>query len=99
MQEGANLSFDYYGEEDEDSSDASQITTNLEIINLTPVDTDQEVWTTMKQKFVLHAVQPGLVAVPAAETEEIVEESARDDLDFNVHEISSMSTTQSYQGN
>ena len=75
------------------------MTTDLKIINLTPVDTDREVWTTIKQKFDLHAVQPGLVAVPVAETEEIVEESASDDLDFNVHEIVSMSATQCSQGN
>ena len=99
VQEGAKLSFNYYGEEDEDSSDASQMTTDLEIINLTPVDTDREVWTTIKQKFDLHDVQPGLVAVPVAETEEIVEESASDDLDFDVHEIVSMSTTQCSKGN
>jgi hypothetical protein len=99
VQEAAKLSFNYYGEEDEDSYDASQMTTDLEVINLAPGITDRELWTTIKQKFDLHAVQPGLVAVPVAETEEVVEESARGVLDFNVHEIVSTSQTQCSQGN
>jgi hypothetical protein len=99
IQEGGQLTFNYYGEEDEDSCDAFQVTGDVEIINFTPVDTDREVWATIKQTFDLHALQPGLVAVPVADTEETVEETAADDLDFNVHDMVTMATTQCAQAN
>lgn len=76
--------------------DASQMTADLEITNLAPVATDREQWATIKHKFDLHAVQPGLVTVPV---EQIVEEIASDDQDFNVHEIVSISTQECSQRN